>query len=747
MGRGNGSSVEVWQRKAWQQRMGQLARRGTGRIAAAVVAAVSLATPLGLVTDAAAQDPVVPEPDITAAAVPVRLAWTRPVPQHVSTSSPVLVSEVASPFVVAGDTAGNLRAFDLQSGAPVAGWGAASTGFVMRAPLSSDGTNVYAPVGQDGKDRYPRYRKYSASGARLWDSNPSTALPAQATGGFLLSGLSLARVGSAWRGVGGSSGHWVYGVDAANGAKAWEFRNADSTMATPALADLYGTGTPQVVTSNDTSAEFSHDRHGGILRILTLDGRQICTATQLVSGSTYASSGYNNSSPVVAQIGGEPLIVFGSTGPVQSGAGGNQVVAYDSACRLRWASAPLAAQVQPSPTVADVRGTGGLQVAQVVGVRDGTATYPRVVVLDAATGVVVDDTGTSLRGYGAALAYPPSVQLTTADVDRDGAQDLIVPARQGRFLILDGRTLDVMGEIPTNLVVQNTPVVTEAPDGVRVTFAGYSSTGGVVSSYVLEDAELGARGWTSFGGSPQLTGVQGQVAPAGDQLLEGDSLASGAVLRARSGGATATMQTDGNLVLRRGDGSVRWQSGTSVPGSTLTLGTDGLLVVTAPGGTRVWTSGRLGFGTERLVLGSDGVLKVWTGFWTATRRLTTTTAVWSSSGIPTSDRLQRGQVLAPGASLVSKDRRFTVTMQTDGNLVLRQGGTVRWQSATRDPSRRAYARLGADGNLIVVGDGDRLLFSAGVAGRGGVLAVVQSDGLFRVASSTGGTIWGSGPVK
>ncbi len=725
--------------------MGQLARRGTARIVAAVLAVVSLATPLGLVTAAGAQEPA--DPTVTAAAVTVRQAWTRPVPQHVSTSSPVLVAAAGSPFVVAGDKAGNLRAFDLQSGAPVAGWGSASTGFVVRAPLSSDGTNVYAPVAQDGKDRYPRYRKYSSTGARLWDSNPSTALPAQPTGGFLLSGLSLARVGSTWRGVGGSSGHWVYGVDAANGAKAWEFRNADSTMATPALADLYGTGTPQVVTSNDTSAEFSHDRHGGILRILTLDGRQICTATQLVSGSTYASSGYNNSSPVVAHVGDELLIVFGSTGPVQSGAGGNQVVAYDSACRLRWASAPLAAQVQPSPTFADVRGTGGLQVAQVVGVRDGAATYPRVYVLDAATGAIVDDTGASLRGYGAALAYPPSVQLTTADVDRDGAQDLIVPARQGRFLILDGRTLDVMGEIPTNLVVQNTPVVTAAPDGVRVTFAGYSSTGGVVSSYVIEDAELGARGWTSFGGSPQLTGVQGQVTPPGDQLLEGASLPSGGSLRARSGGATATMQTDGNFVLRRGDGSVRWQSGTSVPGSTLTLGVDGMVVITAPGGSRVWSSGRLGFGTERLVLGTDGVLKVWTGFWTATRRLTTSTAIWSSSGIPTSDRLQRGQVLAPGASLVSKDRRFTVTMQTDGNLVLRQGTTVRWQSGTRDPSRRAYARLGTDGNLIVVGDGDRLLFSAGVAGRGGVLAVVQSDGVFRVASSAGGTIWGSGPVK
>lgn len=681
-----------------------------------------------------------------ATTVSARLSWTRSMPQHVSTSSPVLVDGVAEPFVVAGDKGGNLRAFDVSDGSPVPGWSSASSGFVVRAPLSSDGTNVYVPVAQDGKDRDPRYLKLSAAGARRWDSNPSTVLPAQPTSGFLLSGLSLARVGG-WRGVGGSSGHWVHAVDGDSGAAAWRFRNADSTMATPALADLYGTGTPQVITSNDTSAEFPGDRNGGILRILTLDGRQICSATQLVAGEAYAAAGYNNSSPVVAQVGDEPLIVFGSTGPVQTGAGGNQVVAYDASCRLRWASVPMAAQVQPSPTLADLRGDAAVEVAQVVGVRDGSITYPRVYVLDAATGAVIDDTGTSLRGYGAALAYPPSVQLTAADVNGDGAQDLIVPGRQGRFPILDGRTLSVLGEIPTNLVVQNTPVVTAAPGGVRVTFAGYSSVGGVVSSYLIDGADLGERGWTSFGGSPQLTGRQGEVTPLGDQLLEGDDLAPGDSLTARGAGHTLTMQTDGNLVLRRSDGLLRWQSGTSVAGSSAEMGGDGVLRVRTPGGVTAWSSGALGFGTERLVLGADGVLRVWSGFWTATRRLTTNVAVWSSAGLPGSDRLQRGQVLPPGASIVSKGGSHRVTMQTDGNLVLRQGSVLRWQSATRDPSRRAYARLDSNGNLIVIGDGDRLLFSAAASGRGGVLAVVQDDGVFRIASASGVTVWGTGPVK
>ena len=712
-------------------------------VRAAVVVAAVLAWTVGTAPAPGAQE--APDAPVGAAAT-ISTLWTRTVSDRaVSTSSPVLVDNGGTPLVAVADTGGNVRAYRLSDGSPVSGWGSVSVGFGVRAPLSSDGTNVYVPVAQDGKARYPRYRKFSPSGQLLWDSNPSLRLPS--SGGFLLSGLSLARVDGAWRGVGGSSGHWIHGVDASNGAERWRFRNADSTMATPALADLYGAGRPQVITSNDTTAEFPWDRHGGILRILTADGDQICSATQLVSGSTYASSGYNNSSPVVAEVGGRPLIVFGSTGPRQSGAGGNQVVAYDEACRLKWASPALAAQVQPSPTLADVRGTGGLQVVQVVGVRDGANTYPRVYVLDAATGAVVDDTGSSLRGDGASLAYPPSVQVTTADVDGDGAQDLFVPAKQGRYLILDGTTLEVMARIPTNMAVQNTPVLSQEAGGVRVTMAGYNAAGGIVSSYLVHGAQLGERGWSTFGGNAQRTGLQGGTSGPRDQLLEGHGLPSGGVLRARAGGATATMQTDGNFVLRRGDGSVRWQTRTSVAGSTLLLRADGQLVVRSPGGATLWSSGARGFGTERLVLGTDGLLRTYTGYWTATRRLTTTQTVWISGARAYGDRLQRGQALAPGASLVSKDGTHRVTMQIDGNLVFLRGRKVLWHSRTQDGSGQAYARLLGDGNLVVVGAGDRLLFSAGVGGRGGVMAVAESDGEFRVNTAAGNAVWRNGVVK
>lgn len=698
---------------------------------------------------AGAQEAPDPDPAPVTAAAPVSftLDWSRNTVSGVpiSTSSPVLVDNGGNPFVAVGDVNGNLRAYDLDSGSPVAGWSSASTGFVVRAPLSTDGSNVYVPVAQDGKDRYPQYRKYAANGSLVWNSNPGTSLAP--TSGFMLAGVSLAHIGGTWRGFAGSSSQWFYGLNTANGSALWGFRNADSTMATPALADLYGLGVPQMITSNDTTAEFPWDRHGGILRILTHDGRQICTATQLVSGDTYAASGYNNSSPAVAEIGGQPLIVFGSTGPVQTGAGGNQIVGYTAGCALKWASPPLAAQAQTSPTFADARGTGSPQVIVVVGIRNGAETYPRVYVLSAVTGNVLSDSGTSLKSYGALLAYPPSVSVVTADVNGDGAQDLFVPSEQGSFLVLNGKTLGVIATIPTNLVVQNTPILTAEPGGIRVTLAGYNGYGGVVSSYVLAGGGLGANGWPMFGHDPQLTGLQGALDGPYNQLLEGQTLPSGGELRSSDGSHIAAMQADGNLVVRTSGGSVRWASDTHVAGSRLVLGSDGDLQVRSPGNTVLWKSGVAAWGTERLVLGTDGTLKVYTGTWAHTRRLTSSAPIWSSAPPAVRDRLGRKGRLQVGQSLVSAGGAHRLTLQTDGNLVLYRGSHLLWQSGTRDTSRQAAVLFGDDGNVVIHGSGGRVLRDFGLAGRGGTAFVVGSDGVLRVTNGAGGAVWQHNAVK
>lgn len=565
------------------------------------------------------------------------LSWAKPVTnqKNISTASPVVVDNNGSPFVVTGDLGGNLKAFDLATGAPKPGWSNVNAGFEIKAPLSSDGTNVYVPVAQDGRDRVPQFKKFGPTGSLLWNTNAGTTYPS--SGGFLLAGMSLTEVNGSWRAYGASSGHRFYGFNGDTGAKNWEFRNAESTMATPALADLYDHGSPQIIFSNDKGSSGSGDKYGGHLRIMTDSGNQVCSASQLADGNTHASSGYNNSSPAVTEIDGDPLIVFGSTGPNQNGNGGNQVVAYDSNCRLSWASPALGGQAKASPTFADVMGTGEPQVIQLVQQLDGAKKYPRVYVLDAGTGEILSDTGPNLRTYGGTnLAYTSATSVATADLNGDGREELFVPSQ--KLLVLDGRTRTVMQAI--NLggsVFQNTPVVTAEPDGgVRVTVAGYSGNNGngvfgsTIRSYTAPGGTLGANGWPRFGQNSQLTGRLGETSKLYDTVLQSTILSPGDTLRSRTGGYTGTMQPNGNFVIRNSGGSPRWSTGTNVAGSKMKIGVNGDLVILSPTNTVLWQTGKVGPGVERLVLEANGKLRTISATYSGVHRTNTDRALWSS---------------------------------------------------------------------------------------------------------------------
>lgn len=717
---------------------------------ALIAAAVASVAPHGWVAAAgAAEDP--PPVGVSATTPRFTLSWTRQINRghSVSISSPVLVDNGGNPFVVAAETEGNLRAFDLDDGAPKSGWSGSTTGFpITRAPLSSDGTNVYVPVAQDGHTNYPRYLKFGPTGQLLWNSNPGTNT---AVAGFMHSGMALARIGGAWQGFAGSSSMQVHSVNAATGAQNWGFFNADSTMATPAVADLYGVGTPQVIFSSDTtSSGLPGDRNGGILRVLTADGKQVCSAAQFANGDTYKYSGYNNSTPAVAQVDGRPVIAFGSTGPVQTGPGANQVLGFDPACRMLWASPALAGRVDTAVSFADLTGAGRPSVLVVVGILEGDTSYPRVYALDPATGAIQRDSGTSLRPYGAMIAYTNGSSITTADVDGDGGQDLFVPSREGASVVLDGSTFGVLTTIPTNMAVQNSPIVTATPTGVRITIAGYNGSGSQISSYVSNTGSLGQRGWHHFGANPQLTGVLGTLSGPQRDLLEGQSLGSGASLS--HAGASLTMQPDGNLVARAPGGTVRWASGTGVPGSRLVLGVDGNVEVWSPGNTRLWQSGVGLGGVERLVLDADGSFRVVSGYWGPGRQLSQYTTLWVSNGpTPVVDGLWFGQVLPPGRSLFSADRSHELLMQADGNLVLyrRRDSRVVWTSGTSHSSGRAEVVFGQYGELLVRVPGGPVLRDFGTGLKGADRFTVRNDGRLTVTSPFGATLWESTgrPVK
>ncbi len=87
-----------------------------------------------------------------------------------------------------------------------------------------------------------------------------------------------------------------------------------------------------------------------------------------------------------------------------------------------------------------------------------------------------------------------------------------------------------------------------------------------------------------------------------------------------------------------------------------------------------------------------------------------------------------GDVLAPGAVMRSPDHRFTLTQQTDGNLVLRAPEGAIWASGTRSATRN-QTFVQTDGNVVIRSLAGAAVWASGTAGAGaGVRLVVQSDG-------------------
>jgi parallel beta-helix repeat protein len=107
--------------------------------------------------------------------------------------------------------------------------------------------------------------------------------------------------------------------------------------------------------------------------------------------------------------------------------------------------------------------------------------------------------------------------------------------------------------------------------------------------------------------------------------------------------------------------------------------------------------------------------------------------------------LAANQGLYPRQGLASCDGRFALNLQGDGNLVLREGATALWSSATAgQPS--AELLMQADGNLVLYSVTGTPLWSTATSGNPGARLVVQNDGNLVVYSPSPGNtpLWSSG---
>ncbi|MFD5404910.1 D-alanyl-D-alanine carboxypeptidase family protein [Streptomyces griseorubiginosus] len=90
--------------------------------------------------------------------------------------------------------------------------------------------------------------------------------------------------------------------------------------------------------------------------------------------------------------------------------------------------------------------------------------------------------------------------------------------------------------------------------------------------------------------------------------------------------------------------------------------------------------------------------------------------------------LRGGQSLATGGRLQSPDGRYTLIMQTDGNLVLYPGSNpALWASGTAGHPG-TVAQMQTDGNLVLYAPGHVPIWASSTAGHPGAYLELQNDG-------------------
>jgi hypothetical protein len=173
-----------------------------------------------------------------------------------------------------------------------------------------------------------------------------------------------------------------------------------------------------------------------------------------------------------------------------------------------------------------------------------------------------------------------------------------------------------------------------------------------------------------------------------------DLLLAGWFITSPSGQYKLLMQGDGNLVLQsEGGGGNFWSTQTNGNERAFAeMQTDGNFVVyNASRTTALWNGGSAGHPGAVVRLQDDGNVVTYNG--------AQVVAKWDSYN----SRLDPGEMLKPGWSIVSPNRLNTVVMQTDGNLVLYRSGVGTGLSNTSGYPGAHAVMQAADGNLVVYG--------------------------------------------
>jgi len=450
--------------------------------------------------------------------------WARTLPdagRPIALSSPDVATLRDAPAVVVGDRAGHVYAFYLSNGKPVPGWPASTRGIPVDSTPSvaalgspSPDDTVFVGVGNSSTPDSGGYEAFNPNGTERWFvpvKNPPTDPDARTTSAVRASLAVGDLQGSTPDVVAPSLGQEEYAINAASGVAlpGFPWFTSDSSFSTPALADLYGSGRTFIVDGGDQTAGVAYGAHyvrGGHLRILSPTGN---AGTGNPAGGLeceYNTDQVVQSSPAVGRFlpGGAVGIVVGTGTYWPEANDTDKLLAFGAHCHLVWEAA-LDGATQSSPALADIEGNGTLDVLEGTNDEKGTGS---VYALAGTTGVVI----WSHRAPGEVIGG-----VVTADLG-EGRQYAVVPTTAGA-MVLNARTGRLVTTLDPSLGLQNSPLVTEDPNGsIGITLAGYNGYNqGMVEHFEMRGRRGGAVNdpgtWPMFHHDPQLTGNAGAVSP------------------------------------------------------------------------------------------------------------------------------------------------------------------------------------------------------------------------------------------
>jgi hypothetical protein len=438
--------------------------------------------------------------------------WTQTVSDGtaISLSSPNVATLAGAPAVVVGDRGGYIYAFSLSLGVPVRGWPAStggvpvgSTPSVAALQAGSPNDTIFIGAGYAGTPHEGGYMAFNPNGTPRWSvgvHNPTAPYVSGIVASLAVGDLQ----GGGTDVVAPSIGEEQDAVNATTGKvlPGFPWFQADGDYATPALADLYGNGKTEIIEGGGQTGGNAYGvqyPQGGHIRVVSATGN---AGTGRPGGGLQCN--YNpgqsvDSSPAVGRFlkGNSEGIVVGTGNFWPHAPGTDEVFAVNAHCAPVW-SARLDGLTTSSPALADLSGNRSLDVVEGTNNLHGGGS---VYALSGATGAVL----WQQAALGAVMGG-----VATADLGA-GQQDVIV-AGTGGAEVLDGRNGAVLAILEKGVGLQNSPLVTDDPNGeIGITVAGYNAYNvGEVEHYELAGS-VGADadqpgGWPMFHHDPRLSG-------------------------------------------------------------------------------------------------------------------------------------------------------------------------------------------------------------------------------------------------